>query len=687
MVLSETEKDTIAAVYRRLGEGVAHFRPRKQQRHLVAFVANSVASGRIGIAEAPTAVGKSLGYLVPAVTLALLRKVPCVVSTGTVVLQRQIFDKDLPTVMAAVAGVTGTEPRCSILKGRGRYICPIRLYDKGLDGDLFANAEESNAAGTLVSEHRAGRWSGDIDSSPIAISPELWKTIRNDHRSCLGVRCPQFATCPYFLDVEAAKASDVVITNHDMLLNSVAATNDSASGLPPLAQMHVIFDEAHHLPDKALSVFAESFSLQTSWTEAVPELIRKLDRLMAQSAAIECATLARHAKSMSRAAQVLCTDGGNVLRIHDEMPATLAVPAGKILESLERMRNTLELIVEVASKKSNGGLLATEKMRANSLARRLGEMAAAIESFLQPNPEREARWIECDGNRVSPTWTGNISPFSSGRILANKLWAHVASACCVSATLAPCGSLEPTLIRLGLKGDSRVDTLTLDSPLDYSKSEIVIPPLRTTPSDIDAHTDEVIALLESLDLYVGGVLTLFSSRKQMELASERLSPELRRIVLMQGAKTTDDILRTHGARVRNGFPSVLFGLQSFGEGIDLPGDLCTTVIIAKIPFPAMHEPVLAAEADFLKRKGKEPFALLFVPAASMVLRQNVGRLVRRESDSGTVYIMDDRLRTRGYGRALLRGMPMAVRFGPPRSDRLRARLPLTPASPASDGIP
>jgi len=241
-------------------------------------------------------------------------------------------------------------------------------------------------------------------------------------------------------------------------------------------------------------------------------------------------------------------------------------------------------------------------------------------------------------------------------MLRDRLWTRVAGAAVVSATLAPGGSFVSFLEEAGLAGLS-TRTFDLQSPFDYpSRGRLLVMPMRTDPRNHAAHTKEVTRVMPRL-IQTLGTLALFASQRQMNEVYEGLSQELRSDVLVQGSLPKAELLRQHRERIARGKRSILFGLAALAEGVDLPGEQCSHVIICKLPFSCVADPVQAAKAEWLESQGRSPFEDMALPTVGIRLAQAAGRLLRRESDSGIVTVLDPRLGSTPWGRKLLAGLP------------------------------
>lgn len=286
-----------------------------------------------------------------------------------------------------------------------------------------------------------------------------------------------------------------------------------------------------------------------------------------------------------------------------------------------------------------------------------------------------AKWVERTWTpKGNMDFTLNASPVSGAAMLQEKLWTRVGGAAVVSATLAPGGSFEPFVTEAGLS-DMTTRTLDVKSPFDYAKrARLLVMPMRTDPRNHATHTREVTRVMPRL-IRSRGTLVLFASRKQLEEVYEGLDEALRAIVLRQGALPKAELLRRHRQRIATGQKSVLFGLAAFAEGIDLPGEQCSHVIICKLPFSCVADPIEEAKAEWLEAQGRSAFDDMALPTVGIRLAQAAGRLMRTETDWGMVTVLDRRLGSTAWGRQLLAGLPpFAISIFPENADALLASL-------------
>jgi ATP-dependent DNA helicase DinG len=278
-----------------------------------------------------------------------------------------------------------------------------------------------------------------------------------------------------------------------------------------------------------------------------------------------------------------------------------------------------------------------------------------------------AKWISAalvrasaNNKQQSIEYTLCASPVQVSDLLAERFWRHAAGVILTSATLRSLGKFDMLLNDTGLRAFAKTTCIALESPFDFAKQgQLIIPPMQSDPSNPYAHTQEIIALLPQLIPTSGanGALVLFSSRKQMLAVAEKLPAALKNLLLIQGDQAREIILQKHFARIANNEASILFGLDSFAEGLDLPGNACNKLIIAKLPFAIPDDPVSETFSEWLSAQGKNPFMELALPRASIKLIQAVGRLIRSETDTGTVIILDKRIITKRYGELLRKSLP------------------------------
>ena len=655
----------------------------------------------IAVVQAGTGVGKSLAYSIPAISMALARGTRVLISTATVALQEQLVNKDLP----ALAQQLEQPFKFALAKGRGRFVCKLKLerlastgeaQDEDLD-DLFAEekaqAQSRVARPALELEARmqfyksmanalaSQAWDGDRDSLETPPEAEAWSPVAAESSSCTGKHCPAFSNCVYYERRKDLVAAQVIVANHDLLLSSLGARL-----LPELDNCLLVLDEAHHLPATALGQFAGEMDLsRLGWIDKLTSRALRVNTLVEVE---ELADLPSHAsqlrQQLQELARLVMELYGDTLKSQKDSwgPARVRVPRGMLpeplLEPLGRAAHHANSFLDALRAISKALRAAIkdnpeEARRLSTVYAQVGALAPRLESvydtaqLLMQQPVQDddssrvpnAKWftLETDGEYI--VVKAHASPILPGATLRHHLWSQVRGAVLTSATLTICGQFDFFLREAGLHDDAAVTTLEVPSPFDYARQGTLV--ARETvadPKEAARFTQEMVdALLGDLSRVQAGALVLFTSREQMRLAVDALSTAMRSQVLVQTAMPRALLLARHRDAVEMGEPSIIFGMQSFGEGLDLPGALCESLFITKLPFAPPDDPVGEARAEWLRSSGRNPFNELVVPATAIRLAQWVGRAIRTEEDQAHVYCYDRRLVNTSYGQQLLKGLP------------------------------
>ncbi|GAA3987708.1 ATP-dependent DNA helicase DinG [Comamonas faecalis] len=694
----------------------AGFRPREGQLRMAAQVAHTFSQAQLGreadasasgaraiaVIQAGTGVGKSLAYSAPAISVALSRGVRVVISTATVALQEQLVHKDLPQLAARME-----QPFAfALAKGRGRYVCKLKLErlasgasdDEDIPDDLLAGEAHAQRQAQLQSPEQRlrqqfytgladalvrGDWDGDRDQLGTPPEPEQWAPVAADAHTCTGKHCPLFSSCSYFERRKELVAAQVIVVNHDLLLSSMGARL-----LPELDNCLLVIDEAHHLPATALSQFACEMDLsRLTWMDRLTSRALRVGQLVEVE---ETADIPQHAARLRAALQDLArlvldvyreplqaptaggrsfaarqpartrVAGGVLPEVLVEPLAQIAHHAGGYLESLRAIAKALRSAMRDTPQEARR--LSQLYAQVGAMTPRLEAVYACAQLLLQDAPEGAApaaKWFTLAQEGDYLVVRAHASPVLPGSTLRTHLWPAARAAVLTSATLTSCGEFDFFLREAGLYGDEAVTTLQVDSPFDYARQgQLVAAATQADPRDAAGYTAEMVqALLDDVRQVEAGALVLFTSREQMRQAVDALPAELRARVLVQNQQPRQLLLKTHRERVAQGLPSVIFGMQSFGEGLDLPGALCESLFIAKLPFAPPDDPVGQARAEWLRAGGRDPFSEIVVPATAVRLAQWVGRAIRTEEDQAHVYCYDKRLVRTGYGQRLLAGLP------------------------------
>ena len=707
-MLSNELKTQIQGAYSRFLEA-KELKPRYGQRLMIAEVAKVLGgievdeegqrSGEPAVVavEAGTGTGKTVAYALAAIPAAKAAGKRLVIATATVALQEQIVNKDLPDILRN----SGLNFSFTLAKGRGRYMCLSKLdlllqegQAQSSTAQMFAeegfriDVDENGLKllTQMMERLAANRWDGDRDSWSEAIEDADWARVTTDHSQCTNRHCPNFQQCAFYKAREGMTKVDVIVTNHDMVLADLALGGGAI--LPDPRDTLYVFDEGHHLPDKAIGHFAHFTRLRATadWLGqveknltkllaqhplpgelgrligAVPELAREL-RTQQQFMFTACEELAdfRNGEDMEGRERPRHRFVGGVVPEHlIELAIELKKGFARLNDLFTRLAEMLKEAMDGEAGVGLGSQQAEEwyPLFGSLLTRAQGNWELWC-AFTAEDPQDRppmARWLSLADSGAQFDIEVNASPILAADTLRRNLWNVAYGALLTSATLTALGSFDRLRMRAGLP--KSVVTAVVPSPFLHVDAGVLrVPDLQADPRDALAHTAAIVRELPAIIGAARGALVLFASRKQMQGVFDGLEREWRRRVLIQGNLSKQETLNKHRSRVDEGEPSVLFGLASFSEGVDLPGAYCEHVVIAKIPFAVPDDPVEAALSEWIEARGGNPFMEISVPDASLRLIQACGRLLRTEEDRGIITLLDRRLVTQRYGKAILNALP------------------------------
>ncbi len=683
---------------RDLGESgpIARIHPRYEdrpsQRAMAARIAQLYNGGGIGLLEAGTGVGKSLGYLVPALRWGARNKERTIVSTNTINLQEQLVGKDLPFLKEAL----DDQPvRFALLKGWRNYVCLSRLeHAESAEATLFDEGMRDDVAD--IAGWASKTSDGSLSDLPQQPRSEVWDEVAAEPDLCTRFQCRHFEKCFVFKARRIAAEADVIVVNHHLLLSDVAVRRASgnwsdAAVLPVYSRL--VVDEGHHLEDAAanhLGVTVTRRGLQRLFGRLerrgrglLPALVTRLNasRDLISVASMDLvedrlAPAVRSARDKSTLLfdlldTLLDESGVQVLRLTDAFAAHRIWDSGLRLAlddtrgALALLREGLQMIserLEASAKASEANAPILAEIRA--VTRRLEGASDALGETLAPKPgAKTVRWLESKGREKSVAATA--VPLDLAPILRDDLFRRVKTTIVTSATLATNGDFSFLRNRLGLnEPDVEPTTGVFASPFHYDIQALLVTPTDIAAPNADAarHAASVIEIITDVsDASGGGLFVLFTSHKDVRLMAAELRSrgfERKLPLLVHGEATRDTLLD----RFRNTDGSVLLGTASFWEGVDVPGRALRGLIIAKLPFKVPTEPLTAAHCEAIERAGGDAFAEYMLPHAALRLKQGFGRLIRSSTDSGVMVIADPRVIRMGYGRELMRVLPPARRL-------------------------
>ncbi len=600
-----------------LDQNLSDYEARPSQVLMANIVDKAIQHNEILLIEAPTGVGKTLAYLIP----IFLSNQKTIISTGTKNLQEQLVENDLPFVQR----LSPIKAEFTILKGRQNYLCWYRLLNKGNKNfPLFSNKDEALMFSKIekwaykTSTGDRGELSWFPDNAPI------WLHFTSSHEQCLAGECPYIDQCFVYRAREKAIIADIVIINHHLFLADLSIKQDGYGELLPRAKIF-LFDEAHQLARVAWRYFGISISL------------RRIEILF--NDIIRYGTLDKEyveeAKNIARSIfQLLTGIKENILLIHLKDIYQLDQLIDSLIDSLSRLYENLPVSSEPIF---------------NRLKERIDRLLQEL--FLlreRANPEY-IYWIEKKGKSQAL----QISPIIPSNEMEGFIKEHKGPIIFTSATLSAGNSFEFFKRELGISVDT--SSYILPSPFKYEEQAVLYLPVKLpNPNDPLFHKSAMQIIAKIIELTHGKTLLLFTSFKRLNQSYKALIKKgFPFSIMRQGDAQKYELQK----RFKEEKDSVLLATYSFWEGVDVPGETLTSLIIDKLPFDVPSDPLMQSRMHYLKEQGKNPFTEYLLPRAILLLKQGIGRLIRRMTDIGIVVLLDSRIHTRSYGKIILDSLP------------------------------
>lgn len=679
---------------------VAGFEERPQQADMALLVWNSLSGGGHLLVEAGTGVGKSLAYLFPAAYWCMATKKRVIVSTHTVNLQQQLVNKDIPLVARAVENLIGKGTlNFALFKGRSHYLCLRkwkRVYDDILKNlQLFEAKDEEKNLQRLSAIIDEGSWNGDREKLPFHMADSTWSSLCSESDRCMSAKCPFRESCFYHKERKYLENCHLIVVNHALFAAHLKLYQDTAGRTTLLPGYEaVIFDEAHHLEE----VFRDSLTFDVGYNhlkrladdtirmasrDPISKLLQAGEKQRIESAlehllSLLHKTLANLDPGVLSGALPGALSGG---------PPPAGAPPGALYDSGRpqgrrrsraysnfgtdkyRLREP-EIIDEsiIKSLKEFSTLIAgwsdfdlsdEERFEVHVLARRYLAIASKMENVnvLEGDGDSYVYWSELDKRGRQKHVTLNSSPLEVGSYLKENLWSVLPSAILTSATLSTGGSFEYIKRLLEIEAEEAI----VGSPFDYrNQACLCVPGDKRGREPNSPVFDDYVAesVLQIADLVQGRCFILFTSKKALATVSKMTRDKIEEKgypVLVQGDMSREALLLEFKAKGN----AVLMGLDSFWEGVDVPGEALSCVVLAKLPFPVPDDPVMQAREELWKAQGLNPFAHYSLPVTTLKLKQGFGRLIRSKTDRGAVVILDSRIVTKQYGKSILQSLPPA----------------------------
>ena len=615
-----------------LAQRLPQFELREGQARMAAAVARTLEpdaenGSNLLAVEAGTGTGKTLAYLIP----AALSGQKIVVSTNTINLQEQILAKEIPFLIEHLV------PTLSALcvKGRQNYLCLYRWHQlyAAPQGRLFAQGEELAAIADWLETTATG------DRAELEWLPDdspLWHRITATTSQCLGSQCPESGNCFLNLLRKKAAKAQLLVVNHHLFFSDLALRRFGHAEVLPRYES-VIFDEAHHLENVATRYFGANISHYQ-----FADLAADMESLAESDLA------GRDRQKTLQLARTLTVQAEQFLTLFPRERGRFAL-APFIESCREWEREKAALTEALLSLTEQAEFLLPVSEAWGDMMRRGEELLRTLGTITGDHDSRHVYWYE----RRDKTVALSASPIEVAAELRESLYPEVKSAVFTSATLTTAGTFTYFATRLGLPDST--ETLVVDTPFDYAGRTLLYVP----PADFPEPNQPAFSaaapktLAELVQGSNGRALLLFTSISAMHKAAEALRAELPYPLLVQGEAPRPKLLERFTSETH----SVLLAVASFWEGVDVPGESLSAVIIDKLPFEVPSDPVIMARVEKMKEEGANPFVEFQIPRAILMLRQGVGRLMRTATDQGLLAILDLRLFTRQYGRLFRQSLP------------------------------
>jgi ATP-dependent DNA helicase DinG len=597
------------------------FEHRPGQAQMAQAVASAIARRHQLIVEAGTGTGKTLAYLIP----ALASRQTVIVSTGTKALQQQLLDREVPLAQQAL----DLRIDVRLLKGRENYLCKRRLAEL-IAEPRFELASEVNLFRRLRSWSLQTETGDRAEIQELPDASPLWRSVDGRAEICTGRHCSDYARCFVYSARQAAAQATLVVVNHALLFADLALRERGEGAVLPAADV-LIIDEAHLVPEIAAQHFGSRLTSRMV-IEIARDGARELAYLQVDSAP---------ATALERAAREFFA------QLRTIAPVSRARFEPRTSDrNLERLDGALRSALSgLAAACAGSGPRSEERLLISS---RAVTAEAILDELLGPVGDGTVVTIEPIGKEGASlaSW-----PLAIGERLSDLMARYFQSVVATSATLASGGKLDRAARALGMEA---AETAIVPSPFDHRQQAALYIPAQFPDPREPQFADRALREIESLlALSRGRALVLFASHRALRHAAGQLVGNLPWTVLVQGEAPREQLVEQFRAETH----SVLLGTASFRQGIDIPGEALSLVIVDKLPFAVPDDPLVAARSELIRGKGGDPFREEQLPDAILDLRQALGRLIRTQSDRGLLALLDVRVRTRGYGREVLRSLP------------------------------
>lgn len=661
------------------------YEERPMQVALLRRIAEAFNKNAIGVFEAGTGVGKSYAYLIPAMLWSIENNERIIISTGTINLQQQLFEKDIP----AAKRMLEKELKAVLVKGRQNYVCMRRLADAASDRELFGGETELFDAIAAWAEKST---TGSKSDMPFMPSEKIWSRIKSESDACMGARCPYYSQCFVMKVRKEAASAQVLVVNHHLLFADIESRMagsgyDDAAVLPPYRR--IIFDEAHGIENAATSFFSSDVN-KFAILRQINLLYRKRKNVdagyiftlailcSAEEKVVAASGIVNRIKSDIANVETVARDlfgDSFAMRLCSDTARNFG-PLLSLLSALAKSLSSLTLLVkELMQGIADDDKTAPAYWEAKLAVRRLDAAVLLLHDFVQWEEKQDmVFWIQKkilpkdsafakDEERQYAVFTK--TPLDIAPLMNSGVFEPMESVVCTSATLGINRNFSWWMRRSGISfaDEGRILLGEFPSPFPYKKNLLfAVPNDAPFPEDVVAFSQFVIAAVARLIVAAcGRTLVLFTSYDMLRSTFSDVRQRLHSfdgLLLQQG---DDDNARLLD-KFREHVSSVLFATDSFWQGVDVPGESLSQVILVKLPFTVPNDPVFTARAEAIAKRGGNSFMELSVPESVIKFRQGFGRLLRRNDDRGAVVLLDKRVYEKRYGSIFLGSVPESKRM-------------------------